>query len=191
MKTRIRATAVLCLPAVVACCTLPSASAGAASTVEPLPASNYTVRPVCAAPAPRHAGCLVLRLVPLTAAARAHTHPLGMTLSAPTRAGKATEVCKPPTAGEGCYGLRPQDLHSAYALPTTASSTQTIAIVDAYNDLGAEADLNVYGNAFGLPECTEANQCFKKVNQNGATGNLPFPASEASRVAKKRSAKQG
>ena len=38
----------------------------------------------------------------------------------------------PAKASEGAFGLRPQDLHSIYALPTTVASTQTIAIVDAY-----------------------------------------------------------
>jgi hypothetical protein len=95
------------------------------------------------------------------------------------------------TPAEGGYGLRPEDLHSAYTLPTTASSTQTIAIVDAYNDLGAEADLKTYDEEFKLPECTEVNKCFKKVNQNGETGNLPFPESGASRVAKEAVCKTG
>jgi Subtilase family len=164
---------------------LPSPTVAAAGTVAPLPASEYTVRPVCTAPAPGHAGCLALELVPRTAAARARTHPLGMTLSAPTRAARAVEVCESPTAAEGCYGLRPRDLLSAYnlPLPPQPASTQTIAIVDAYNDLGAEADLEAYDNEFGLPPCTEANKCFGKVNQKGKTGNLPFPASNAARKA--------
>ena len=120
-------------------------------TVLPLPVSDYSVRSVCAAPAPGHASCLALELVPKTPAARAHTHPVGMPRAAPIRAGKVAEVCKPPTAAEGCYGLRPQDLHSAYALPTTAPSEQTIALVDAYDDPTAEADLKVYDEAFHLP----------------------------------------
>jgi hypothetical protein len=179
----------------VICCWLPGVTVAAASTVAPLPASDYTVRPVCAAPAPGYASCLALELVPRTAAARAHTHPLGMTLSAPTRAGRAVEVCKPPTAAKGCYGLRPQDLLGAYnlPLPPQPASTQTIAIVDAYNDLGAEADLKVYDEEFKLPECTEAgpSHCFKKVNQNGETGNLPFPQSEALRAAREAVCKTG
>ncbi len=163
---------------------LPGACANAAgSAVAPLPASDYTVRPVCAAPAPGYAGCLALELVPITAAARAHTHPLGITRSAPIGGGQAAEVCKPPTAGEGCYGLRPQDLHSIYQLPTGVASVQTIALVDAYNDPNAEADLAVYDKEFGLPECTGANKCFEQINQNGEPGNLPFPASNAAREA--------
>jgi Subtilase family len=181
MKTRIRVPAVLGLPAVVLCCWLPGVTVAAASTVAPLPASNYTVRPVCAAPAPGYAGCLALQLVPRTAQARAHTHPLGMTRNGPIRA-------LSPQAGD--YGLRPQDLLSAYnlPLPPQPASTQTIAIVDAYNDLGAEADLKIYDEEFKLPECTEAgpSHCFKKVNQNGATGSvsLPFPKTEAERQTK-------
>ena len=145
--------------------------AAAAGTVSPLPRSDYTVRAVCAAPAPRRAGCLALQLVPRTAEARAHTYPIGV-----TRATRATPSAAPSPA-EGAFGLRPQDLHSAYQLPTSASGTQTIALVDAYNDLTAEEDLGAYAKEFRLPECTTGDGCFKKVNQNGETGNLPFPKS--------------
>jgi hypothetical protein len=101
-----------------------------------------------------------------------------MTRSAPISAGEAAEGCEHPAA-EGCYGLRPQDLHSAYGLPTTAptAQTQTIALVDAYNDLSAEKDLKVYDEVFELPACTAVNGCFKEVNQNGETGSPPFPHS--------------
>ena len=155
----------------MACCLLLVPTIAAASAVSPLPESDYTVRHVCAAPAPGYAGCLALELVPKTAAARAHTHPLGITRSAPTEAGKAAEICEDPTPGEGCFGLRPQDLHSIYGLPTSATSAQTIALVDAYNDLTAEADLNLYSKEFALSElaaCTakETSDCFEKVNQN-------------------------
>jgi subtilase family serine protease len=44
-----------------------------------------------------------------------------------------------------------------------------VAIVDAYNDPTAEADLAVYRSQFGLPECSTANGCFQKVNQTGGT----------------------
>ncbi len=84
----------------------------AESAVAPLPASDYTVRHVCPAPAPGYAGCLALELVPKTAAARAHTHPLGITRSRAVVAAKASE---------GAFGLRPQDLHSIYDLPTTVA----------------------------------------------------------------------
>jgi PKD repeat protein len=142
-------------------------------TVSPLPASDYSVRSVCATPAAGHAGCLALELVGQTPAARAHTSPLGMARSTMLRAGKAAEPCESPTAAEGCYGLRPQDLHSAYGLPTTASSKQTIALIDAYDDPAAEADLKIYDEEFHLPACTTANGCFTKVNEKGQAGPLP------------------
>lgn len=67
-------------------------------------------------------------------------------------------------------GFTPTDLQSAYKLPsTTAGSGQTVAIVDAYDDPKAESDLAVYRSQFGLPPCTTANGCFKKVNQTGGT----------------------
>ncbi len=67
-------------------------------------------------------------------------------------------------------GLSPANLQSAYKLPSsTAGSGQTVAIVDAYDDPTAEADLNVYRSQFGLSACTTANGCFKKVDQNGGT----------------------
>lgn len=67
-------------------------------------------------------------------------------------------------------GYNPADLQSAYKLPSsTAGSGQTVAIVDAYNDPNAESDLGVYRSQFGLPACTTANGCFRKVNQNGGT----------------------
>jgi hypothetical protein len=153
-----------------------SAQASQRPIVSPLPASDYSVRPVCAAPAPGHASCLALELVPVTSAARAYSRPLGMARRARVRVGKAVEVCKPPTAAEGCYGLRPQDLHSAYGLPTMALAEQTIVLVDAYDDPSAEADLKMYDEAFHLPPCTTANGCFTKVNEKGRTS--PLPATE-------------
>jgi subtilase family serine protease len=66
-------------------------------------------------------------------------------------------------------GYFPADLRSAYNLTSSGSSTQTIAIVDAFDDPTAEADLGVYRSQFGLPACTTANGCFRKVDQNGGT----------------------
>jgi subtilase family serine protease len=67
-------------------------------------------------------------------------------------------------------GYFPADLRSAYSLPsTTAGSGQTVAIVDAFDDPSAEADMGVYRAQFGIAACTTANGCFRKVNQNGGT----------------------
>jgi subtilase family serine protease len=72
--------------------------------------------------------------------------------------------------------LGPAQFHGAYALPTTAPGTPTIAIVDAYNDPNIEADLGVFSSFYGLPSCTTANGCFRKVNQTGGT---TYPATDA------------
>jgi len=74
-----------------------------------------------------------------------------------------------PNATPSGYG--PSDLRSAYNI--TTNGTTTIAIVDAYGYANAESDLAVYRAQFGLPACTTANGCFKKVNQSGQQGNYP------------------
>src|SRR5947208_3521319 len=51
----------------------------------------------------------------------------------------------------------------------TAGAGRTVAIVDAYDDPRAEADLAAYRSTYGLPACTTANGCFRKVDQNGGT----------------------
>ncbi len=72
----------------------------------------------------------------------------------------------------GAYG--PAQFHTGYSLPTvsSAASAPTIAIVDAYDDPHAEADLATFDAYYGLPACTTANGCFLKVDQNGGT-NYP------------------
>jgi len=144
--------------------------AGTALALSPLPRSDYSVRAACGAPSPGRASCLALQLVPQSAEAQAHTHPL----AAASPAARPTSA-----ASEGVFGLTPGDLHTAYELPDEASSEQTIALVDAYNDPTAESDLRSYDRQLGLPACTSANGCFKKVNQQGEATNLPFPQSTA------------
>ena len=65
-------------------------------------------------------------------------------------------------------GYGPGDLRSAYNI-TSNGTTTTVAIVDAYGYPNAEADLATYRSQFGLPACTTANGCFKKINQTGGT----------------------
>jgi subtilase family serine protease len=68
-------------------------------------------------------------------------------------------------------GLSPSAIKSAYGFSTsgTAGAGKTIAIVDAYDDPHAEADLGVFSSQFSLPPCTALNGCFRKVNQTGGT----------------------
>ena len=86
--------------------------------------------------------------------------------------GTVRSAARVPTAG-----YYPADLQSAYSLPSsTAGAGQTVAIVDAYDDPNAESDLAVYRSQFGLPACTTANGCFRKVNQDGGTS---YPAANS------------
>jgi subtilase family serine protease len=77
------------------------------------------------------------------------------------------------TRNLGPSGLTPADLQAAYKLPSsTAGAGQTIAVVDAYDDPNAEADLNAYRKQFGLGPCTTASGCFRKVVQSGTTADV-------------------
>jgi hypothetical protein len=167
MTTRMRQTAALGLVAVAAGLGALGTSDAKAEIVTPLPAADYAVQPACKPATAGHATCLALQLVPRTTEARARTRPLGVTRS---------HAIAADSPKEGGYGLTPGQLHSAYGLPATAVSTQTIALVDAYNDPTAASDLQAYESEFELDSCKETG-CFRKVNQEGseAEASLPFP----------------
>lgn len=103
-------------------------------------------KPSCATPEPGYAACHAL----------VNSDPSGHALSQ----AEAQEA-----------GLRPfmaADLQSAYKLPSARlGARQTIAIVVAFDNPNAEADLAVYRAANDLPPCTTDNGCFRKVNQRG------------------------
>ena len=72
---------------------------------------------------------------------------------------------KPSTSHLLPSGLSPKQVRTAYGFNAIAAQGkgQTIAIVDAYDDPRIEADLAVFNKEFGLPACTTANTCFKKI----------------------------
>src|SRR6266496_1399909 len=74
-------------------------------------------------------------------------------------------------------GYSPEELQAAYLLPapTTAGAGQTVAVVDAFDAPYAESDLATYRAKYGLPACTTASGCFRKVNQSGRPHPLPPP----------------
>lgn len=127
------------------------ALAATASTSAASAAPVDTVRSCDAVHAPHRMACMAIRRVgrPAHHGATPHATPHG------TPSG---------------YG--PSDLRDAYGLPSS-STTATVAIVDAYDDPKAEADLAVYRTQYGLPACTTDNGCFRKVNQNGSATPLP------------------
>jgi subtilase family serine protease len=133
-----------------------SSAATAGVAVAAPAASGVTHRnvPVCAGPERGYAACMSLRHETLR-----NGKPVSPAAATPS-------------------GYFPADIQAAYGLPVTALATNPpsgpwVAIVDAYDLPTAENDLNVYRTQFGLPPCTTANGCFKKVNQNGAANPLP------------------
>ncbi|HET6971560.1 MAG TPA: S53 family peptidase, partial [Phenylobacterium sp.] len=97
--------------------------------------------------------------------ARCHAHVVT------DREGNAIARGAAPNVTPSGYG--PADLRSAYNVTAQGSASVTVAIVDAYGYDNAESDLATYRAQFGLPACTTANGCFRKVNQTGAQGNYP------------------
>ena len=69
----------------------------------------------------------------------------------------------------GPTGIFPGKIKVAYGFNKIAryGSGQVIAIVDAYDDPNAEADLGTFSTEFKLPACTTANGCFKKIKAAG------------------------
>ncbi|MEV6877419.1 S8 family serine peptidase [Amycolatopsis sp. NPDC051128] len=74
---------------------------------------------------------------------------------------------------DGPVGWGADDLASAYRLPAGAGPDTVVGISIAYDAPNLEADLATYRAQYGLPPCTTANGCFRKVNQQGAAAPLP------------------
>jgi N-acetylneuraminic acid mutarotase len=141
--------------------------------------------PVAAAPATSPAASTQAKPTPHTTANKKAVHPVRNSCSAAARAGQARcfalvrSDIKPLSKSSPAVlpnGYGPADLQGAYKLPSAeAGAGQTVAIVDAFDDPTAEADLAMYRAQYGLPACTTANGCFSKVNQQGAAAPLPVP----------------
>jgi hypothetical protein len=134
-------------------------AAPAVSPATPAVTRYATVRQICPAARRGDATCLALALVPASAVApgaRSYQRGAGSLSSGP--------------AG----GLTPTDLASAYAyVPTLGGSGQTVAVVDAFDDPKLEEDLAAFDAHYGLPGCTSADECLRKVNQEGKPTPLP------------------
>jgi PKD repeat protein len=137
--------------------------------------SQVTARRLCPSAATGHARCagetLVLRSTGAPVRPR-HTPrgslprvtpALGRTAPAPT--GPASSAA-PPDFGTPAYLQQAYDLSS---LSQSAGTGDTVAIVDASDDPTAESDLSAFRSDYGLPPCTTANGCFRKVNQSGGS----------------------
>jgi len=151
--------------------------ANASAADAPLSPSAYGVSTLCSTPAPGHAGCLGLRLVAKAPLSVPHARALARaghgssSAPSPSAPSPAVEVEQPI---EG--SLTPSNLLTGYSLSGAPppGSTQTIGIVDAYDDPTAEADLERFDSQFKLPACTAREGCFRKVNQEGNEAPLPL-----------------
>ena len=142
--------------------------------------SQVTAVNVCAQPRSGHAACAAQQLVLRSSHRLVHPHvsphptftqlfprhrPAGASAAAP-QGSMSSNPLSAPAAGTPAYLQQAYDL--TY-LSQTAGAGDTVAIVDAGDDLSAQADLATYRSTYGLPACTTANGCFAKVNQNGGT----------------------
>ncbi len=126
-----------------------ASNTGSGVTAGTQPSHKLDVRPLCSeVEAPGHARCFALRVV-----------------------SKPKLGVQPHADSPSGYG--PADLLDAYNLPADGGEGATIAIVDAYDNPNALADLEVYREQFGLPPLEEGQ--FKKVNQRGEEGDYPAP----------------
>lgn len=155
--------------------TQPAEGSGASPQGYSLTPSTTEPYAVCGPPTPSHVGCMSI-IVP--AGATRKLAPLGGLSE------QAPEDVTP--SGEG-GGFDPKELQEAYKTSATGGSTQTVAIVDAYDDPNAEADLKTYREHYKLyykgteTACTKANECFRKINQKGEQANYPtskYPINE-------------
>jgi hypothetical protein len=138
---------------------------------------SIAFRRICQWPPPRgHISCMAL--VPVVA---------GKSASAENRSRFRDDA--PDSTGTGgcaqvpiavytlaCYG--PADLQSAYGLTAASSadgSNETVAVTEGADDPNIASDLAAYRSYYGLPPCTTANGCFKKVNDLGQQSNYPAP----------------
>jgi hypothetical protein len=170
---------------------LPSARAlaGTVREMTGLSPSQVTVENVCGAARPGYATCAAQTLVRRSTRARVRPRigsratftqifPRGrgaVSRAVVTAAGAGSAwAAAAPQAGTPAYLQQAYDL--TY-LSQTAGASDTVAVVDAYNDPTAESDLAAYRSTYGLPACTTANGCFTKVNQNGASSPLPRASS--------------
>ena len=82
-----------------------------------------------------------------------------------------------PDATGAATGLSPAQVKQAYSFPTAASAGagEKVAVVAPFDAPTIEGDLGVFSQNFGLPACTTANGCFKKVSQNGGK---TYPAAD-------------
>jgi hypothetical protein len=169
MAYGMRKAAVIC--ALAAPGALICAFAAPARAQRALSPARFAAAPLCPPPAPGRDACLGVALTP-----RARLSLPGARARAPLTAGVTTPAVTAAVEYTTPWGpITPAQLRGAYGLSAIGapSETQTVAIVDAYDDPHAEEDLAHFDETFGLPECSKSNGCFRKVNREGKPSPLP------------------
>jgi PKD repeat protein len=146
--------------------TAPATSRGVALALRAatgLSPSQVTTRQVCAPASGDQARCAAEALVLRATGAVVHPRVQHSSSGGPTE------------------GDSPAFLQQAYdlsSLSQNAGSGDTVALIDAYNDSTAQADLNAYRSNYGLSACTTTNGCFREINEWGGS-SLPTTSATA------------
>ena len=142
--------------------------------------AQVTSRPVCPRPTAGHATCAAEALVLRANGAPVHPHVSRYRSLGQVRPGAASgahpasvAAATPPQADTPAYLQQAYDLtYLSQQVPQRAGVTDTVAVVDAFDDPTAASDLATYRSFYGLPAC--GNGCFRKVGQTGTT-SVPGP----------------
>jgi subtilase family serine protease len=162
-RTRLAVTAIITSTVVTSAAVTAAIVAPVAGTIAPAAAAQRPggtaapqdgfIRPPCAVARPRTEQCF-LEYRSQTAVNRAIS------------AGQTGRAASP-------RGWSPRAIRSAYNLPARHHSSQTVAVSIAFNTPRLAYFLRVYRQHYGLPRCTVASGCFRKVNQRGKASPLP------------------
>jgi PKD domain/PASTA domain/Divergent InlB B-repeat domain len=128
-------------------------SSAAATTTVQLP------QRLCAAALPGESSCLAIRLVKRRVSSATATQL--------RKAGLARPAAVSSVASGPAGGYSPGQLAAAYGVNPATATSQTVAIVDAYQDPSVTADLDAFDAQYGLP--AETSTSFKVVSQTGGS----------------------
>ena len=118
---------------------------------------------LCAAATAGHKSCDAIRVI---------TREVSRTQAEQLKAeGLARPAAAADLAAGPAGGYTPAQLAKAYGLNANATTSQTVAIVDAFDDPTVKTDLNTFDSRYGLPH--ETGTSFRVVNQVGNASPLP------------------
>lgn len=131
-------------------------SVGATTTT-----TTWVPKPICSQPAVGHKGCLGIKLVKRRVSLDS--------VSAKRADAVRRAITRSSQLGGPAGGYTPMDLAKAYGVnpDAAAGATQTVAVVDAYNDPSVRYDLDFFNAEYGLP--AETAKSFRVVDQGGSS----------------------